>query len=430
MAHLNPLRNVSKPLILIGLGAAAELLFAAFLVFQQPRETIDIYMIVYAITFLLMLAGYFLIRNEESGKLIKIVFVFGLLFRATLIPTEISTSDDVYRYIWEGKVIANGYNPFEYAPNSDELKHLASERLPEEVAFNHMTTIYPPVAQAVFVAGYLISGENAIGLKIIYLLAELLTFIFLLKLFEVRGMNRNYFILYAWLPLPIMEYFINAHVDVVGIAFFVMFLYFMQKNNYLVAAIPFAFGFLTKLYLLIVAPLLLRELRLKRTFYFYLIITAITILLFLPLIPQERSVNESLFTYLSHWTFNGSVYYLFNLIFNDNYIARSICLILFVAIAGNIALRYDDFLKGVYGVWICFILFMPTLYPWYLGWAAAVNPFFAFSSVTSLFFTVNVTNFTPMGEVWKEYWWAYLIQYVPFYILLAKEFTDVLKGRR
>ena len=146
----------------------------------------------------------------------------------------------------------------------------------------------------------------------------------------------------------------------------------------------------------------------------------------IPFIPSERSVNASLFTYLSTWSFNGSIYSLFKLIFSDAYTARSIILVLLMVAVGNIAIRYDDFLKGVYGVWICFIMFAATLYPWYLCWAAAINPMFGFYSLLSYFFTNNLTNLSPLSEVWTEYWWVYLIQYIPFYILLSYEFYKTI----
>jgi hypothetical protein len=98
-----------------------------------------------------------------------------------------------------------------------------------------------------------------------------------------------------------------------------------------------------------------------------------------------------------------------------------------MAAVGNIAIRYQDFLMGVYGVWICFIMFAATLYPWYLGWIAAINPMFGFYSLLSFFFTNNLTNLTPLSEFWEEYWWVYIIQYVPFYFLLGKEFYSIIK---
>jgi hypothetical protein len=391
-------------------------------------------MIVYAAAFIIYFTAYIFVKSKSkdeikllSSKTTILIFVFGVLFRATLLPTVPSTSDDVYRYIWEGKLVYHGENPFAKAPENPDLDYLHSEDFPDVVSYKDMTTIYPAAAQVIFTLGYIISGENDFGLKLIYLLVEILTFIFLIKILELRKLNKNFLLVYAWLPLPIMEYFINSHIDVVGISFFIMFIYFMLKDKYIAAVLPFAISVLIKLYPLMIFPLLMKKLRLKNFIIFSSVLMFVIIAGMFPFIPTERSVNASLFTYLSTWSFNGSFYSLFNLIFNES-TARSIVLVLLMVAVGNIAIRYNDFLKGVYGVWICFIMFAATLYPWYLGWAAVLNPMFGFYSLFSFFFTNNLTNLSPLNAEWQEYWWVYLIQYIPFYLLLSREFyKTVLK---
>ena len=104
------------------------------------------------------------------------------------------------------------------------------------------------------------------GLKLIYLLCEIITMIFLLKLLHLKKVDLNYIILYAWLPLPLMEYFVNAHIDTVGIMFLILFLYFLEKENMTVSALTFTFAFLTKLYPIFLLPLLIKKLKLKGIF--------------------------------------------------------------------------------------------------------------------------------------------------------------------
>ena len=231
-------------------------------------------MIIYASAFIIYFIGYLFVKAHPdnssssnklfSSKSIIIIFSFGIIFRPVLIPTVPSTSNDVYRYIWEGKLIANGENPFAKAPDNPELNYLQSEDYPEIVTYKDMTTIYPAAAQLTFLIGYIISGETDTGLKLLYLIAEILTFIFILKILHLRKVNRNFLLLYAWLPLPIMEYFINSHIDVVGIAFFVMFIYFILAERHVLAVFPFALSILVKLYPIIVLPLLMKKLRLRR----------------------------------------------------------------------------------------------------------------------------------------------------------------------
>ncbi len=412
--------------ILFLLGIITTALYLSFTLLQGNERAIPLYIIIYTSSFILFIPAYFLIKSFDGNgkKVVLLVIVLGLIFRAMLIPSSPSTSDDVYRYVWEGKMLYHGFNPFEVAPNDASLKALHTEEYPALVSYPDMTTIYPTIAQLVFMGGYLFSGENDIGIKIIYLLAELATMLFIIGILKHRNLKPELVLLYAWLPLPILEYFVNSHIDAVGVMFFIMFIYLIINDKYIAAAIPFALGIMTKLYPIIFLPLLIKKLGLIKTTIFVAIVTVICLGLLYPLIPNQHPVADSLTTYLRNWSFNGSFYSVIFGITGNGYDAKSLVFALMIVTIGNIALRYKDFLKAVYGVWICFVMFSATLYPWYLGWIAAINPMIGLYSVMSLFFTINITNFTAMAEIWTEYWWAYIIQYVPFYAILVYEFKD------
>ncbi len=436
----------NKATIFLGIAVLIELAFLSFTVFQGSGKNIILYMSVYAFTFILFMIAYFIIRNRtikfgnkiilkaskafNTEPVLFVIIFFALLYRITLIPAEPSTSDDVYRYIWEGKILANGFNPFEKTPDDPELNFLHSDNLPGKVTFPSMTSIYPTVAQAVFLFNYLVSGESDWGMKLIYLLCEFITFVFLIKIFELRKQNRNLVILYAWLPLPIMEYFINSHIDAVGIMFFIVFIFLILSGKYIQAAFTFALTVITKLIPVIIAPLLIKKLGWKKSFYFSAVFLITAAVLLYPIIPETRAINESFFTYLQNWSFNGSVYSLLNGIFRNGYLAREISSVLFVITLGIISIKYSDFLKAAYSVFIAFTVFAATLYPWYLGYLAALNPFFGFYSVLSLFFTINLTNLSPLADVWTEYTWVYIVEYVPFYFLLSIELMFLIQKRK
>ncbi|MGE5681898.1 MAG: hypothetical protein ACM34K_13545, partial [Bacillota bacterium] len=78
------------------------------------------------------------------------VITAAIIFRLTVLFVFPTASDDINRYIWDGKVITNGINPYRYAPNDPQLNYLHSQTLPANVNFPSMKTIYPPLAQMVF----------------------------------------------------------------------------------------------------------------------------------------------------------------------------------------------------------------------------------------------------------------------------------------
>jgi hypothetical protein len=421
--------------------------YLSFVIFRKG-EDIQLYMFTYFEAFIVFTFTIFLIKRAElnnhnlsedvpsflpevvSKKIFRsdednifkykiplIIILFGVLFRLLLFYSSPSTSDDIHRYVWEAKVILNGYNPYYLQPNSEALEHLRDNNY-KLVTFKHIPAIYPPAAQIGFVTSYFLSGGRFWGFKLVYLICEIITMIFLLKLLILKKHNPNYVLFYAWLPLSIMEYFINIHLDAQGIMFFVLFIYFIEKDNYKLSSVFYALSFLSKFLPVFILPLLLRKLGFKKSLMFGLIFIAMLIIFYLPFFYQHPNLVTGLFTYLSRWEFNASVYNLFKFLFNNGYTARIICAALLVISVIVISLRYKDFVSGVFGVFLCLIIFSTTLYPWYLGWISVLNPFSLFYSVFSLQFTSNFSNFTPLGDKWKEYTPVLLVQYLPFFVLL------------
>lgn len=428
--------------------AALIAIFLIQFVILNTGGNIPLYIFVYLEIFLLFFLGAYLIAKKvikfslpvtltgNLSRLFKIegdlsvplfIILTGILFRIILFPAALTTSPDAYRYLWEGKVIINGYNPYEFSPSSPELMHLHSADLPSKINFRDMNAIYPPAAQIIFAAAYLISGESFTGLKILYLVFEILTMIFLLKLLDHKRKDLNNIIYYAWLPLPIMEYFVNAHLDVFGISFFIMAVYFFEKEKHLTASVLFSFSVLAKFLPLFIIPLLLRKAGIKKTLFTIIILSGISIVLYFPFYTDSINIFASLLKYIERWEFNASAYYLLK-IFTDNYTARIICMAVVLILVIIISVRYRDFTKAVFGIMISFFILASTVYPWYLGWIAVLNPVYIFYSATSLFFTSNFSNVTPLSPVWTEYTWVLLAEYVTFFLFLGIDLWRNRKG--
>ncbi len=446
-------KKLSASILILGILSWAQ--YFIFIFLNGSRGSIPLYMIIYAEAFLIFFAAYYLVKKfadvkddqqEKDGivrrlckmfslkdfepssyKLPLIIILFGMIFRLTLLPAVPTTSQDVYRYIWEGKEISRGFNPYKYAPDSPELAVINNHHLLDKVTFKNLTSIYPPFAQAAFTLGYLISGENTLGLKLIYLLCELFTMIFIIKLLSLEKKNLNLVILYAWLPLPIMEFFVNAHIDPLGITFLVMFLYYFKKKKYTISSAALALSFLAKLYPVVLIPLLLKKIKLKKTIYFSAVFGAVVIIFYIPFVRGGVRVFGMLSNYIANWEFNGSVYHLMKWVLVYGNHAHMVCNILLVISILIISFSYKNFITAAGAVLLSVIIFTATVYPWYLGWVASINPFLEFYSLLSLFFTINLTNLTPLAPVWKEFTWVILTEYVVFFILLGYDLFRLKK---
>src|SRR5258708_127653 len=152
------------------------------------------------------------------------VILFGaFVLRAMLLYIPPDLSHDSWRYLWDARVTLHGYSPYVYAPGVPLLQPLR-DFLYVNSRFRNVPTIYPPGAQAIFLLSYLIAPSNLFVLKAIFLLFDLVTCLGLIYLLVRRGLDPARVIIYAWCPLPIIEFAIQGHLDVITLTFTILML--------------------------------------------------------------------------------------------------------------------------------------------------------------------------------------------------------------
>ncbi len=121
-------------------------------------------------------------------------------------------SDDVYRYLWDGLVAANGINPFAATPQELTLLSNAFPTLYEHTAYKDVYTTYPPLSQLLFmVPGYVILLTKSwfAGLMVFKLMLVAAEYI-ALKCFRDIGSHAAWYVL---CPLPVVELAGQGHLD-------------------------------------------------------------------------------------------------------------------------------------------------------------------------------------------------------------------------
>ena len=153
------------------------------------------------------------------------------------------SSDDMYRYIWDGRVQTVGIDPYRYAPAAPQLAGLRDDFLwpqrsswcvpPGATDFErgqplspgctlinrpHVHTVYPPVAQGFFTLVDLLSpkGSRDGPMQLATALTAFATTIMLLICLPRFGLDPRLAALWAWCPLIALEAGNNAHVDVLA----------------------------------------------------------------------------------------------------------------------------------------------------------------------------------------------------------------------
>src|SRR5579863_1676439 len=151
-----------------------------------------------------------------------IILAGAFVLRALLLPLPPGLSRDSWRYLWDARVTLHGFSPYVYAPFNPALKPLADTVLLPNMRFRTVPTIYPPGAQVVFLLSYLLAASNLFFLKGIFLLFDMITCGSLVVLLKRRRLDPARALIYAWCPLPIVEFAIQGHVDVITLTFSIL----------------------------------------------------------------------------------------------------------------------------------------------------------------------------------------------------------------
>ena len=195
---------------------------------------------------------------------LSIILAGAFVLRALLLPLPPGFSRDSWRYLWDARVTLHGFSPYVYTPGS--LKSLVDNVLFPRMRFRFSPTIYPPGAQAIFILSYLLAGSNLYVLKGIFVIFDMVTCGALVIYLKRKGLDPRRVLLYAWCPLPIIEFAVNGHVDVISLTFSILALLSFSNNTLrgrILTGFLLGMAALTKIYpillLIVVVPDMLRE---------------------------------------------------------------------------------------------------------------------------------------------------------------------------
>lgn len=146
------------------------------------------------------------------------ILLFACCFRLILWLSPPSISNDIYRYVWEGKILNAGINPFSRAPADPLLEKFRDHEIYPEINHKDYTTIYPPVSLALFSLGARLSSTTR-AMSMVFLAFDLLTILVLIATVRLLSIDMNRIAIYAWNPLIIMEFAGSGHLDSAGIFF-------------------------------------------------------------------------------------------------------------------------------------------------------------------------------------------------------------------
>ncbi len=218
----------------------------------ESNYTGGIYYILFTLFYALIVFIFFR-KAEDMASIPTSVFCLGV---GILALGEPLFENDHYRYLWEGKVVFSGGNPYRYAPISRVLEDL-SFSVKDKIAFNQLTTIYPPLALIWFgLGGYF---DFPIGLFIMVLLNSLIVVLIYQKL-RFRLKPWYMLILFPW----VQKEFIQAiHIDLLAGYFFLLWLLSFHRCSLRKQAWLLGLSIWTKVLALVALPIFLLQRRYK-----------------------------------------------------------------------------------------------------------------------------------------------------------------------
>lgn len=401
------------------LGIVLVALFAAMVASGDLSRAIPRFFAIYCAGFVVYVAAVWMLsrREDATRSELWVIFVVAIACRLILLPAPPSLSTDVYRYLWEGRAVLEGHNPFTLAPEAPELVPLRDENY-EPIGQKHLTTIYPPLAQVAFAGGAAVHA-GVLGPKLVFVVFDLATLFVLCQILRRGRRNPGLCAVYGWSPLVIVEFAHSGHVDSLGIFLLVLAIWLLGGTGRAGGVVTAAASFLAKYMGAVLLPYFAARRRLAAWLPLFALVVALG---YLPFASAGRGLTASLGVYGERWEFNGFVFWLLDRVIDH---PRELRIGLLALLGGFVwiqAVRTEEVTRYLYLVIGCGLLLSPTLYPWYVCWLV---PFLCiYRSVAWLVFTALVA---ASYWVWVPYhstgqWqlpdvmlW---IEYLPFFTLL------------
>ena len=165
-------------------------------------------------------AGWAALATHRAGRAdaLAVMAVVAVAMRLALLFTEPYLSDDIYRYVWDGRVQAAGINPYRYIPAASDLAMLSDDAIyPRINRADYAPTIYPPAAQMLFLAITRL-GESMLVMKLGLVACEVVAIGATACALARLGLAPTRVAAFAWHPLAVWEIAGNGHVDAAMIA--------------------------------------------------------------------------------------------------------------------------------------------------------------------------------------------------------------------
>ncbi len=430
-------------------GLAVPLLLLEGLVLACALHLFDrsLHPIAYASLLLLASLPWFfvsrlLLRGDWKPRL-RLLLPLAIFLRLIAFVATPNLSDDLNRYVWEGRVQLEGQNPYLVAPKDPRVAK-PGDPIWEGVNHKEVPAAYPPITQF-FLRGLARLDLGILGTKNAYALVEFLCLLAGLLLLRRMGLSAALIGIQAFCPLLLVELVAEGHNDSLALLFTILSLAFLgqaDKRSLLRALL--VGGFLGLAISSKYLPVLLLPWLFRKDYRIPIFALVVVVLSYLPFYPPSGDwpqLFEGLRNYGVRWRGNESFFWLLaegtkwaqGALSHAGWTHWPVGVelqkasklpFMFLFAVGSFVVFLVEKAPARAFVLVLAILFVltPTLHPWYLVWVA---PFLCLIPVPGLFALLGSAGFAyhmlanwKLHHVWKESWVWKGVEYTPFYLLL------------
>jgi hypothetical protein len=416
-----------RPWALTAIGAILLLLTGAGLWRQQVYDTDGFTMLTLVQGAFYLAAVALTWRGGLSRRALLAVLLVAALMRLAVLLAPPYLSDDINRYVWDGRVEGAGINPYRYIPADPHLAPLRDEMIfPHINRSDYAATIYPPVAEYIFFLGTRL-GQSLTAMKATLLAFELGGVLLLLRLLDDWRLPRERILIYVWHPLVLWEFAGSGHVDAAIVSFVALALWARRRETAWLTGSALAAAALVKFFPLVLFPALYRRWDWKMP----LAAAATVVAAYAPFLGAGSAVLGFLPGYLREEGLqSGTGFFLWNLVSSVTplehtgpavYLALAAALLLALAVH-SLFTAEGHYLASALTLAVAAMVLLAPHYAWYFAWIVPLICFTPRPSVLYLTAACPLLYFVPGGGELEgarlPFEWAI---YGPFAALLAFE---------
>ncbi len=337
------------------------------------------------------------------------ILLLALAARLALVSHPVDS--DANRYLWEGRLIREGHDPYAHIASAPEW---ADQRDAYWAGMNEkdLRTIYPPVAEWTFAA---IGGlwYHPVALKAAFIIFDLGAVALLLAMLSARSQPLRLAGLYAFNPVPLIGFAAQGHFDAMLI-FFVLLALWLRERRYTVWSwIALGLAVQTKLVAVLLVPLFLRRGGWRAAW----VGGAIAVLPFLPYSADINAWLSGVHHFGADLGFNGSIHALASMAFGSRAGAAALCAALLILWIALVTFLETDLWRSAFFALGGLIVLSPIVHYWYVSWALVFVPLFP--SLAWITLSGTMTLYFLLGLIPIP--WEQIVIWTTFGIMVVRE---------